>query len=61
MKSSFFICFLFFTAVNTESPCDEVPFVDRAGWGAQEPTSITNLTDKPLSFYVIHHSESPAR
>jgi len=61
MKTIFLICLLFVTAVNTQSSCDQVPFVDRAGWGAQEPTSITNLTEKPLSFYVIHHSYEPAR
>ncbi|CAF4574071.1 unnamed protein product, partial [Rotaria sp. Silwood2] len=32
---------------------------DRAGWGARKPTSITNLTRKPLSFYVIHHTYQP--
>ncbi|CAF1501309.1 unnamed protein product, partial [Rotaria sordida] len=49
----------FIIAVKTQSPCDEVSFVNRAGWGAREPTSITNLTRKPLSFYVIHHTYSP--
>ncbi len=48
-------------AVNSQSPCDQVPFVDRAGWGAREPTEITNLTGKPLSFYVVHHTYEPAR
>ncbi len=55
------VCLFFATAVNTKSVCDEVPFVNRLGWGAREPTSITNLTGKPLSFYVIHHSYQPAR
>ena len=61
MQSIALICFLFISAVNARSACDEVPFVNRAGWGAREPTSITNLTGKPLSFYVIHHSYQPPR
>ncbi|CAF1089535.1 unnamed protein product [Rotaria sp. Silwood1] len=59
MKSILLVYLLFITSVSGQSPCDEVSFVDRAGWGAREPTSITNLTGKPLSFYVIHHSYQP--
>jgi hypothetical protein len=61
MKKIFLICLMVVAAVNSQSPCDQVPFVDRAGWGAREPTEITNLTGKPLSFYVVHHTYEPAR
>ncbi|CAF2766930.1 unnamed protein product [Rotaria sp. Silwood2] len=59
MKSVVLVYLLFITVVHGQSACDEVPFVNRAGWGAREPTSITNLTTKPLSFFVIHHAEDP--
>ncbi|CAF1067355.1 unnamed protein product [Adineta steineri] len=52
-------CVLFQTVVNAKSACEQVSFVDRAGWGARDPTSITNLTTKPFSFYVIHHTYQP--
>ena len=61
MRSIILACFLFITASNCQSPCDQVSFVNRAGWGAREPTSITNLTGKPLSFYVIHHTYQPPK
>lgn len=61
MRSIFLICSLFVTIVYSQPSCDNVPFVDRAGWGANPPKAITNLTGKPLSFYVVHHSESPGR
>jgi hypothetical protein len=47
--------------VAAESPCNQVPFVNRAGWDAREPTSITNLTGESLSFYVIHHTYEPPK
>ncbi len=40
-------------AVNSQSPCDQVPFVDRAGWGAREPTEITNLTGNLFHFMLF--------
>lgn len=61
MQSIVLTYLLFLSAVNARSVCDEVPFVNRTSWGAREPTSITNLTGKPLSFYVIHHSYQPTR
>jgi hypothetical protein len=61
MKSIVLICLLFAIGAKAQSSCDQVPFVDRAGWGARPPTSITNLTGKPLPFYVIHHTYEPAR
>ncbi|CAF5192965.1 unnamed protein product [Rotaria magnacalcarata] len=59
MKSIWPIYSLLLTAINAQSLCDKASFVDRAAWGAREPTSITNLTRKPFSFYVIHHSYDP--
>ena len=61
MKSIVVVYLLFITVAHGQSACDEVAFVNRAGWGAREPTSITNLTSKPLSFFVIHHAEDPPR
>ncbi|CAF1647267.1 unnamed protein product [Rotaria magnacalcarata] len=59
MKTIWPIYSLLLTAINAQSLCDKASFVDRAGWGGREPTSITNLTRKPFSFYVIHHSYDP--
>ncbi|CAF1002215.1 unnamed protein product [Rotaria magnacalcarata] len=59
MKSILLIYPLLFTAVNSQLSCDEASYVDRVEWGARKPSSITNLTSQPLSFYVIHHSETP--
>lgn len=61
MLNIILIGFLSMTIVYSQPSCDHVPFVDRAGWGADPPKAITNLTSKPLSFYVVHHSESPPR
>lgn len=47
--------------VETKSSCDDVVLVRRNAWNANEPSAINNLTSKPLSFYVIHHSSSPPR
>ncbi|CAF3309315.1 unnamed protein product [Rotaria socialis] len=55
MDMMWLIYSLLLTVVNAQSRCDEVSFVDRDGWGAQEPSEIQNLTKKPLSFYIIHH------
>ncbi|CAF1085055.1 unnamed protein product [Rotaria sp. Silwood1] len=60
MKSIVLVYLLFITVAYSQSACDEVSFVNRTGWGAREPTSITNLTTKPLSFFVIHHAEDPS-
>ncbi|CAF0949690.1 unnamed protein product [Adineta ricciae] len=59
MRNVLAICFLLFIVAHGQSPCDQVPFVSRDGWGARPPTSITNLTSKPFSFYVIHHTYQP--
>ena len=61
MKGKILICLLFLTIVDAQSSCDQVPFVNRTGWGARDAKEITNLTGKPLSFYVIHHTYEPAR
>ena len=61
MRCIILTCILLVTASDCQSPCDRVSFVNRAGWGAREPTSITNLTGKPLSFYVIHHTYLPPK
>ncbi|CAF1567969.1 unnamed protein product, partial [Didymodactylos carnosus] len=45
--------------IAAESSCDQVQFIDRRGWNAKEPVSITNLTSLALSFYVIHHTYQP--
>ncbi|CAF1588110.1 unnamed protein product [Rotaria sp. Silwood1] len=58
-KSLILIHVLFNASANAQSSCDRVSFVDRKGWNARDPTSITNLTGKPLSFYVIHHTYQP--
>ncbi|CAF4139391.1 unnamed protein product, partial [Rotaria sordida] len=59
MKSIVLVYLLFITVAHSHSACDEISFVTRIGWGAREPTSITNLTSKPLSFFVVHHAEDP--
>ncbi|CAF3003533.1 unnamed protein product [Rotaria socialis] len=59
MKSIVLLYLLFITVAHGESVCDAISFVNRAGWGAREPTSITNLTTKPLSLFAIHHAEDP--
>ena len=61
MQSIVWLSLLLISTAHARSACDEVSFVNRAGWGAREPTSITNLTRKPFSFYVIHHSYQPSR
>ena len=61
MERLILVYILFITTVNAQSSCDQVSFVDRKGWSGREPTSITNLTGKPLSFYVIHHTYQPPK
>ncbi|CAF2869925.1 unnamed protein product [Rotaria sp. Silwood2] len=61
MKSLILIHVLFNAAANAQSSCNRVSFVDRKGWNAREPTSITNLAGKPLSFDVIHHTYQPPK
>ncbi|RUS84892.1 hypothetical protein EGW08_007361 [Elysia chlorotica] len=34
--------------------------VPRSGWGARAPKSVTYLTNQPVQYAFIHHSESPA-
>ncbi|CAF1141935.1 unnamed protein product [Rotaria sp. Silwood1] len=60
MKSIVLVYLLFITVAHSHSACDEISLVTRIEWGAREPTSITNLTSKPLSFFVIHHAEDPS-
>ncbi|CAF4772549.1 unnamed protein product, partial [Rotaria magnacalcarata] len=60
MTSILFIYHLLLAIVSSQSPCDELSLVDRAEWGAQEPIKINNITSKPLSFIVMHHSYSPS-
>lgn len=61
MKSFLWLCLSLSVAVNARSACDDVDFVDRNGWGANPPKAITNLTRKPLSYYVIHHTYQPPK
>ncbi|CAF3061877.1 unnamed protein product [Rotaria sp. Silwood2] len=59
MKSIVLVYLLFTTIAHDQSTCDEISFTNQARSGARAPTSITNLTTKPLSFIVIHHAENP--
>ena len=61
MRNVLVICSLLSIVAHGQSPCDQVSFVSRDGWGARPPTSITNLTSKPFSFYVIHHTYQPPK
>lgn len=61
MQNVVLYSFWLFTIIHAQSPCDRVPFIDRASWGAMAPIAITNLTRKPLSFYVIHHTYDPPK
>ncbi|KPJ05907.1 Peptidoglycan-recognition protein LB [Papilio xuthus] len=43
---------------NIISKTKTIPIVSRVEWGAQSPTSITNLT-LPVPYVIIHHTYEP--